>query len=90
MFAKGPKKGTVAFSIKPADKAQVVELAGSFTQWKPLPMKRQRDGSFRVAVPLPAGSYEYKFIIDGQWQVDPDVQLWAVSPCQTLNSVAQV
>ena len=91
MIAKGTKKGSVKFSIKPGNGAKQVSLAGCFNEWKPAAMKKQKDGSFSLAVDsLKAGPHEYKFIVDGQWVVDPDNNKWALNPYGTLNSVVQV
>ncbi len=90
MFDKGTKKGTVRFTLKPAPPAKQVMLAGDFNEWKPVALKKQKDGSFAVVMPLRAGVYEYKYIVDGQWVVDPDNSRWALNPYGTLNSVAQV
>ncbi len=90
MFIKGTKKGTVKFSVKPSNGVKKVELAGDFSQWKPVPLRKQKDGAFAATVPLVDGNYEYKFIVDGQWVVDPDNNAWALNAFGTLNSVAQV
>ena len=90
MYTKMQKKGTVRFAIRPGGEAKKVELAGCFSGWKPLPMQPQKDGTFVKVMPLPAGTYEYKFIVDGQWRGDPDHSNWAMNPFGTLNSVAQI
>jgi 1,4-alpha-glucan branching enzyme len=90
MFAKRTQKGAVRFSIKPENSAKKVMLVGDFNGWKPVEMKKQKDGQFAAIVTLPPGTYEYKFIVDGQWRVDPDNSAWALNPYGTLNSVAQV
>ncbi len=88
MIARGSKKGTYRFSVNPGGGAKKVQLVGDFTDWKPTAMTRQKDGSFAALVKLKAGTYEYKFIVDGQWRVDPDNGAWALNPFGTLNSVA--
>lgn len=49
--------------------SESVQLAGSFNEWDPeaTPMKRQKDGTWSVALELPIGRHEYKFIVDGMW-----------------------
>jgi 1,4-alpha-glucan branching enzyme len=58
-----------------APKAKEVLLVGDFTNWqaKPLTMDRMkpRSRTFAAAVNLPPGSYQYKFIVDGEWVADP-------------------
>ena len=90
MYGKGSKKGTVRFSVTPADGARKVMLAGSFNDWRPARMRKLRNGAFALTVPLGAGSHEYKFIVDDQWVVDPDNPTWTMNPYGTFNSVAQI
>lgn len=90
MFSKGSKKGTVNFAVKPQGASKKVMLAGDFNRWQPVPMKKQSDGKFAATVSLVPGTYEYKFVIDDQWVVDPDNSVWAVNSYGTLNSVALI
>jgi 5'-AMP-activated protein kinase regulatory beta subunit len=90
MIEKGSKKGTVRFSINPGGGVKKVQLAGDFTEWKPTALAKQKDGAFAAVVKLAPGTHEYKFIVDGQWRVDPDNGAWALNPYGTLNSVATV
>ena len=90
MIAKGKKKGSIRFSIKPAAGARQVELAADFTGWKPTALKKQKDGSFAGTFDVPDGHQEYKFIIEGQWIVDPDNSHWALNAYGTLNSVVEM
>ena len=47
-----------------------VSLAGDFNNWKPVPMTKSGKG-FHATVKLDSGLYQYKFVVDGQWQEDP-------------------
>jgi 1,4-alpha-glucan branching enzyme len=62
----------VTFSYA-APKAQSVLLAGDFTGWQqaPLKLKKGKDGVWKTAVSLPPGIYEYRMLVDGQWENDP-------------------
>jgi len=64
----------VRFSLQ-APKAKEVLLAGEFTDWEAnaRPMRRTspRARTFSTTVSLSPGEYQYKFIVDGQWVVDP-------------------
>jgi len=51
--------------------AKSVLIAGSFNQWAMVPMKRVKEGVWRMELDLPEGSYGYKFIIDDAWILDP-------------------
>lgn len=90
MYGKGRKKGAVRFSVHANGGAKSVAVVGTFSDWKPVRMRKQKDGSFVANVEAQPGSYEYKFIIDGNWVVDPDNGAWALNPYGTLNSVAVV
>jgi 1,4-alpha-glucan branching enzyme len=83
---KGRKRGTLTFSMRAADGVSEVSVAGDFTDWQPLAM-RKRGGAFSIAVPVPPGTHEYKFIVDGHWRTDPDNSDWAANPYNTSNSV---
>jgi len=89
MYGKGRKKGTVRVSLQ-AGGAKSVAVAGSFNGWAPVRMRRQKSGAFVSNVAAEPGSYEYKFIVDGDWQVDPDNSAWSLNPHGTLNSVMVV
>ena len=90
MISKGKNKGSVRFAFKPARGGKKVKLAGEFNDWIPSTMRKRKDGSFALTVELSPGTYEYKFIVDGQWIVDPDNGATALSAVGTINSVAQV
>lgn len=59
-----------------APQAKAVFLSGDFNQWDPtnLPMTRQVDGSWQIAVPLRHGSHLYQFLVDGVPTNDPRAQ----------------
>ena len=89
MFAKGTKDGTIRFSLRIPGSANEVLVAGSFSQWKPLAMKRLKDGSFALTTSVPAGTHEYRFIVDGNWTTDPDNASYVLNPYGSANSVAE-
>lgn len=53
--------------------AKVVCLMGDFNGWNPKkhPMKHQGNGIWIKSLILPPGTYEYKFMADGEWKTDP-------------------
>ncbi|MDI6807570.1 MAG: hypothetical protein QME66_01125 [Candidatus Eisenbacteria bacterium] len=75
--AKGPVEveGGVLFSFSAPD-AKSVNLAGEFNSWSnsQTPMSDpNHTGVWQVTIPLEAGKYAYKFVIDGGvWQEDPN------------------
>ncbi len=67
-----PELKLVEFSVdRPA--AATVQLAAEFTNWDeaPIDMIRFDDGVWSITVPLPAGTYAYRFLVDGEWYDDP-------------------
>ncbi len=58
-----------------APDAQEVFVGGTFNDWDPsqTPMRKSADGIWRVMLRGPAGSYEYKFVVDGKWLCEPGV-----------------
>jgi len=56
----------VEFSWKGGNK---VELAGEFSDWKPLPMSNENGVWFR-RVRLPCYYFYFKFVVDGKWEID--------------------
>lgn len=61
-------------TIKLADheEAKEVFLSGSFNAWSTLkhPMTKQ-NGYWETTLDLQPGVYDYKFIVDGEWKLDP-------------------
>lgn len=73
-------------------KAKHVSLGGEFNGWASdaTPMKRDDGGNWETTVALAPGRYEYKFIVDGQWTLDPQARESVWNCHGTLNSVVQV
>lgn len=90
--AKTGGRRRVAFELRcPAGAA--VSLAGSFNGWDPgaKPMAdAQGEGRYVAVCMLAPGSYEYKFVVNGEWTVDPANPSFVVNALGTLNSVIEV
>ena len=73
-------------------KASSVFLVGDFNSWnqKKHEMKEIHDGTYRKSLILPPGTYEYKFIVDGQWKSDPLKELAPMNSFRTKNNVIHV
>ena len=65
-----PKK--VPFEFMAPD-AKKVCLAGDFNDWDTTasPMKKDKKGMWKATVSLKPGRYEYRFLVDGNWENDP-------------------
>ena len=72
--------------------AQAVFIAGSFNDWHPAvsPMLHLSDGTWAKELVLAPGSYEYRFIVDGQWVDDPAATDYIPNPFGGMNAVLTV
>ncbi|MAT70516.1 MAG: thiol-disulfide isomerase [Planctomycetaceae bacterium] len=68
-------RSRVTFRYRPSEPAEKVYLAGFFNDWSPTGHAMQgpdEDGVFTASLTLPAGRYEYKYVLDGKhWRADP-------------------
>jgi 1,4-alpha-glucan branching enzyme len=89
----GPRqmKNAVLFTASYPE-AKEVQIAGDFNSWQPEknPMKKTDEGSWQATIPLAKGTYRYRFIVDGQWQHDPNNNSTEPNPYGDLNSVFNV
>ena len=85
------KKRRVSFSLD-APHAQQVSLVGDFNAWDPKkhPMKKNADGLWEKTVILDPGTYEYKFMQDDRWIVDPGNDRQCPNRFGTRNNVIVV
>ncbi len=62
------QKPRVRVTLRAPD-AGTVFIAGCFNDWSTTshPMTKSETGEWTVSLDLPPGTYEYKFIVDGQW-----------------------
>lgn len=69
-----------------------VHLAGDFNQWSDSadPMVDTGDGHWELQLPLRTGRYQYKFVVDGNWQEDPTASAFEDDGFGGRNSVVEV
>lgn len=70
----GPKvvPGGILFQFQ-SKTASTVEIAGDFNHWIPeLLIFRSEEGLWQKVIPVKLDTFRYKFIVDGEWQVDPN------------------
>jgi len=81
----------VEFSLR-SPSASSVKLAGDFTDWEKsaVEMTHSDDGEWLTVVPLVAGIYSYRFIVDGKWCDDPGSAQQIPNPFGTQNAVVRV
>ncbi|TAK99944.1 MAG: hypothetical protein EPO07_10305 [Verrucomicrobia bacterium] len=72
--------------------ANSVQLVGDFTHWKQSPVQMQRDpnGIWRATLHLSPGEHHYRFLVDGEWQDDPQCTLRVPNPYGTEDGVRMV
>ncbi|HET9440486.1 MAG TPA: glycogen-binding domain-containing protein [Longimicrobiales bacterium] len=70
--APGPAQILVEFRLEAPD-AHQVQLAGNFSDWKPVhTLTRGGAGTWTVVVPMTPGVHSYGFVVDGKrWVPDP-------------------
>ena len=96
--------GTKAPGVKPQIKrrrvtlrieapyAEKVLLMGDFNQWdeKKHPMKKGKHGMWQKIIMVPAGRYEYRFLVDGQWRNDPSNGQMCANSFGSTNNILEV
>jgi len=83
-----PKGNRISLELfKPG--AKQVCVAGSFNEWKPekTPLVPVGNGRWVGDLAVKAGRYEYLFVVDGQWQPDPNAKESVQNPYGGQNSV---
>jgi hypothetical protein len=59
------------FCLEGYEQAKSVAVAGSFSDWSPVPLGRKDYVTWKLRMMLPAGRHQYKFIVDDKWILDP-------------------
>jgi Glycogen recognition site of AMP-activated protein kinase len=81
-------KGNTTFRLKGYKDASVVTLAGSFNNWNQSQLVCGHENDEWVCrVDLEPGYYTYKFIVDGNWVLDPDNPNTALDDAGNTNNV---
>jgi 1,4-alpha-glucan branching enzyme len=83
------KKVTLALE---APQAESVSLMGDFNHWNPKAhsMKKEAGGIWKKIIMVQPGRYEYRFLVDGQWQNDPANDQTCPNCFGTKNNVLTV
>jgi 1,4-alpha-glucan branching enzyme len=82
----------VTFALDRAGAGEVL-LCGDFSNWCPRPMRmiqQARNDRWEKRLVLPAGRYEYKFIVDGRWTTDPLSTEDRPNTMGSMNSILRV
>lgn len=86
-----PTKQKTTFSLA-APQAKTVLLAADFTQWEqsPITLKKLKSGLWKATISLSPGTYEYRFLVDGRWEDDPQCSNRCWNRFGVQNCVRQV
>jgi cyclomaltodextrinase len=81
---------TLFFLVDP--KAKEVYVAGQFNDWDATanPLKKDAAGNWITTIKLGAGKHPYKFIVDGEWRLDPLNPDFADDGSGNMNSIKTV
>jgi chromosome partitioning protein len=80
------------FSVVAPD-AKSVEIAGDFNNWaasQESKLEKTSNGVWTKEFILQPGCYQYKFVVDGQWIVDPNNPATAPDASGNLNSLMEI
>lgn len=84
--------GVTRFRLEAPD-AERVEVAGSFTDWRPTMQLEDPDGDgvWTGSAPLEAGVHQYMFVVDGEeWVTDPNADRYVADGFGNRNAVVAV
>lgn len=87
-----PNEETVVFTLN-APAHSKVQIAGDFNDWRPeaLFFTDMTEGSlWQTKLTLKPGSYQYKYLLDGQWVTDPDNEHTMDDSFGGTNSILKV
>jgi 1,4-alpha-glucan branching enzyme len=89
--AQRPVEKPVEFILN-LPQARSAAVAGSFNDWdvSRTPMSPEPGGGWKATVWLPAGRYEYRFVVDGQWISDSSAKETVQNTFGSTNSVLVV
>lgn len=83
-------KGNTTFRLKGYADASIVVLTGSFNEWNQSQLLFGREGGDWVCrIDLDPGVYQYKFIVDGNWLLDPANPETAEDEAGNVNNVVE-
>ena len=89
--AKVDDEGNASFFLKGYEHARKVILSGTFNLWNEEAFRMQKvsDG-WKLTLRLRPDTYEYKFIVDGEWYHDPTNSEKVRNEYHTYNSILTI
>jgi chromosome partitioning protein len=79
--------------VQPASLGSTVAIAGTFNNWSTTTHVMHLNselGVLELCVQIPAGTHQYRLVVDGHWTADPHNASAEVNPFGELNSVVTV
>ncbi len=79
--------------VQPASLGATVAVAGTFNNWSPTTHVMHLNaelGVLELCIQIPAGTHQYRLVVDGHWTADPHNASAEVNPFGELNSVVTV
>jgi len=72
--------------------ARSVQISGSFNNWIPeqTPLAKAKDGLWYTILPLKKGNYEYQYVVDGKYTLDPNNPTQQTSKFGVTQSVVEI
>jgi len=82
----------VVFSFDDAPGARTVLVLGDFNDWnqKGGVMKKNQKGVWGKTISVAPGTYQYKFLVDGDWRIDPGCKETVMNIHGSSNNVIRV
>jgi cyclomaltodextrinase len=92
LVVRSVNRPKVSFKFRPTGAATAVSVVGAFNGWAAgrNPLEKQSDGSFTATLSLDAGTYDYKFVVDGKWIADPGNPAKKPDGFEGFNSILTV
>jgi len=81
----------VPFIVRAKGASEVV-VTGDFTQWtrEGIRLRKGSNDEWRTVLALEPGEYQYRLVIDGNWQDDPQAAKQVPNPFGGNNSILRV
>ncbi len=92
MVKKSVKRKKIKFSVL-AEPDSKVYVAGDFNNWDPSKKElkdKNGEGLFEGVMLLEPGKYEYKFVVDNNWTIDPSCPQWKTNGYGSINSLISI
>ncbi|WP_300437778.1 isoamylase early set domain-containing protein [Christiangramia sp.] len=75
-YLKSKPECKITFCV-PAAEAQSVAVAGDFNEWRPVELKKYKNGNFKAQLNIPVDKeYQFKYLVDGEWRNDSEADAY--------------